>query len=1242
MRPLGPLPAYTLGGGRQGTGVRPLSQAPASAASQTSRRGAVPAPCTQTLENYSPSLKGARYPSSMGDRLQRPFAGCDTGKPAPGAPPLTVLPPTAPPDAGKGTDWVFLGFGMAGGSRGRPPMAAEPDPVQPLRRRSPHGEVGPTVAVAPPHSGVKDFDFGPGGGLGSEGLDFRHDGVPDPVAAEIRDRHGAYPGLLPGDVPDPDLETRQPAGAVDARDLVSSAVRSPPPRKSVGPALFAGAIGPAQLPGMTAAAGPDAPSRDLSFITRATQRSLGGGGGGGARAVGRAGSIAEAGADADQRFREANNDFISGVPGARERLQGADQDYKDAREAYRKLQRERNIGVSFEEAVRRAREQAAVEDKIRKRAEVLEQRAFDRNSRAAGKRRSARERRFGNLSGKDSGEWRAVDYVSARIALDRARGEYREVIRDARRTLEDLRGKEDRDATAAREQALVALAPELRASADAAVNEAKHARNAAEAALAAAAPGDMPAAAQAVRDREEDLAAAERAHDRVERLLGTGAFKDLVKTTEDAIRQAEGARKEYEAAAERLKDLTLGSSTQDARDAAAADLSEKQRALEEAIAELVEYLTLLHIATQPPPPKPPPGQEPDEITTAGPVVPAEACKKPPQCGVPPCLPFQDSRYDCECHWEWVGGAVPVGGKGKVMGGQAAGFGGPKPFDGSAFQRMADRAPSAKYHSPDREGVRTPPDGAAAGIGPQSVGPFGGAPIEYAASPNVSPAAGYVFVPPVPLAPQDGLAPPAPKPPAKPPARSTSESTGIARWFRRAAEYWTDAFSGDEAAEPQQVRGPAPPLAPYLVDPFSQETLRTRMSLPKGEPTRYFELLLENTPESVSEADRLVERYKPASQKIREIEQRIEAYVRERNSVSDRQDLTPAQRQQLLENLRVSITRERNDLDTVVPAGWRGFHDYIQEERGHEVAFRVAQNAVRTAEKLRWEWERLDEEKLTLQSAMRARDDSRNVFTDFAERSAELQRAFEFSEQAYRRYEEARIEALKALERVPQHPADELSPVPASPREAYEAVRDKVQEAVEEWAGAKGVGGRRPSEPGARKSGARRRRAGWTGNREPLRPEDSRQERSSGGRWEPSRIRSVLGGVLTDHYSDREIELGRDGEKGQIREREIRAALLLEERVGTLRRDPLDRGDWVDENGRVYDGIGPLDEATRDFSLEKYIKAIRKHVDTPSKSQVDEFVIDLRGLSPQDQHLVRCEVECLRSSGQGRTISLQGE
>ena len=1241
MRPLGPLPAYTLGGGSRGTGVRPLSQAPASAASQTSRRDAVPAPCAQTLENYSPSLKGARYPSSMGDRLQRPFAGCDTGKPASGAPALTVLPPTAPPDAGKGTEWVFLGFGMAGGSRGRPPMAAEPDPVQPLRRRSPHGEVGPTVAVAPPHSGVKDFDFGPGGGLGSEGIDFGFDGVPDPVAAEIRDRHGAYPGLLPGDVPDPDLETRQPAGALDARDLHSSSVRSPSPRKAVGPALFAGAIGPGQFPGMTTALGPDSPSRDLSFLTRATQRSLGGGGGGGARSVGKAGSIAEVGAEADRRFRQANSDFIGGAPGAWERLQSADQDYKDAREAYRQLQRERNIGVSFEEAVRRAQEQAAVDDKIQRRAAVLEQRAFELDSRAAGKRRSARERRFGNLSGKNQGEWRAVDYAGARIALDRARGEFRDVIREARQTLKDLRGKEDRDATAARGRSLSDLGPEMNAIAQAGVDRAESALDAARQRLDQASPEDVEARAAEVTERMRDLSAARKFRERTLAQAGLGSFKDLVKATERAIADAEGARQEYEAAAERLKDLTLGSSTEDERDAAAKNLAEKQKALDEAIAELVEYLTWLHVATNPPPPRPAPGKEPEEFTTYGPVVPAEACKKPPQCGVPPCLPFKDSRYDCECHWEWIGVGAPVGGKGKVMGSQAAGFGGPKPLDESAFERMADPPPSAKYHSPDSDGVRTPPDGAAAGIGPQSVGPFGGAPIECAASPNISPAAGFVFVPPVPLAPQDGLAPPAPKPPAKPPARSTSESTGIGRWFRRAAKYWTDAFSGDEAAEPQQVRGPAPPLAPYLVDPFSQETLRTRMSLPKGEPTRYFELLLENTPESVSEAERLVERYKPASQKIREIEQRIEAHVRARNAVLDRNDLSPSQRQQLLENLRVSIAREREDLDTVVPAGWRGFHDYIQEERKHEVALRSAETAVKTAERLRGEWEELNEKKTALQLEMRARDDSRNVFTDFAEKSTELQRAFRLADQAYRRFEEARLEALEAFERVPQHPADELSPVPPSAQEAYEAARDKVVEAMEEWAGAKGVSG-----GGARSTGVRRRRTPKPGDdgppsRRPIEPRDSRTTSVSEWLAAARRLRSAFGGVLSDHYTDREILLGKDPAiGGKVREMEIRAARLLEERVGTLQRDEVHGGDFVDENGRVYDAIGPLEGGER-WTLDQFVQSIRNHLDNPKKDMVDEFVIDLRGLTPAEQQSVRCAVGCLTSFDRAR-VSFQGE
>ena len=713
VRPLGPLPAYTLGGGSRGTGVRPLSQAPASAASQTSRRGSVPAPCTQTLENYSPSLKGARYPSSMGDRLQRPFAGCDTGKPAPGAP-LTVSPPTAPPDAGKGTDWVFLGFGMAGGSRDRPPMAAEPDPVQPLRRRSPHGEVGPTVAVAPPHSGVKDFDFGPGGGLGSEGLDFGFDGVPDPVAAEIRDRHGAYPGLLPGDVPDPDLETRQPAGALDSRDLVSSAVRKPRRAKAIGPGFAAGAIGPGQLPGMTTALGPDSPSRDLSLLTRATQRSLGGGGGGGVVRGGRAAGLAEQAAVLLSAREEATWQLRQrGDTTAVTAVLQAHAAYESVSDAYRKLQRERNIGLSFEKAVARARERARTDEMIRRLA-------AERVARADWRRFDARWARFRGISGDARGYDRARAYGQAREDLDRARGDVRNQIRDARNALLDLRGKEDTEATTQRIATL-------------------------EAALERARLDKDPTAVW--------MASAD--------LVRFGEFEDLIESAGRAVDRAEEARESYEEAADDLRRASLrGGDIADATKA----LDEAREEVRKALERLLEVMVLVDEATRAGrPPDPPEDAKGGGKKRKGPRLPWWACSGPNAAAAdckgrkwcPKCGPHE---VCVACWWEMVPSSGAGGGKGKVLGREGASL-------GDAGRRMPQltrlrtgEQPAAKYHSPDREGVRTPPDGAAAGIGPQSVGPFGGAPIAYYASPNESEADGAGPGQKPAVAPRDSAAP----------------------------------------------------------------------------------------------------------------------------------------------------------------------------------------------------------------------------------------------------------------------------------------------------------------------------------------------------------------------------------------------------------------------------------------------------------------------------------------------------
>ena len=275
----------------------------------------------------------------------------------------------------------------------------------------------------------------------------------------------------------------------------------------------------------------------------------------------------------------------------------------------------------------------------------------------------------------------------SRVARDRARGEVRNQIRDARNALLDLRGKEDTEATRQRIAALEAAVERARLDKD----------------------------PTAVWMASADLAR-------------FGEFEDLIESAGRAVDRAEEARESYEEAADDLRRASLrGGDIADATKA----LDEAREEVRKALERLLEVMVLVDEATRAGrPPDPPEDAKGGGKKRKGPRLPWWACSGPNAAAAdckgrkwcPKCGPHE---VCVACWWEMVPSSGAGGGKGKVLGREGASL-------GDAGRRMPQltrlrtgEQPAAKYHSPDREGVRTPPDGAAAGIGPQSVGPFGG-------------------------------------------------------------------------------------------------------------------------------------------------------------------------------------------------------------------------------------------------------------------------------------------------------------------------------------------------------------------------------------------------------------------------------------------------------------------------------------------------------------------------------------
>jgi hypothetical protein len=99
---------------------------------------------------------------------------------------------------------------------------------------------------------------------------------------------------------------------------------------------------------------------------------------------------------------------------------------------------------------------------------------------------------------------------------------------------------------------------------------------------------------------------------------------------------------------------------------------------------------------------------------------------------------------------------------------------------------------------------------------------------------------------------------------------------------------------------------------------------------------------------------------------------------------------------------------------------------------------------------------------------------------------------------------------------------------------------------------------------------------------------------------------------------RRREIGTDPVKGRFSPEEELAAIELEKRTATLRRDPSGDADWIDGIGQNYDAVGPVPTIMPPgwFALASFLDQIVRHA-----RKADFAVVDVRNLSQTDRDAV---------------------
>ena len=450
------------------------------------------------------------------------------------------------------------------------------------------------------------------------------------------------------------------------------------------------------------------------------------------------------------------------VEGVWNLMEGIASSIHEAKQEYDRERRAKHIGETFQQALDRQRRR-------QERAEALRGLAERHMAGADAKRWSKRELRLIGLSlTRSRGEWRRVDWEVAEAAISEARSA-RGFALHARSRLLDLRKKEYHPKSP-KERAAIEKRPGGIDGAETRLFWAQQAHTIAK--------SELETAKKALRRAHEEGTPAERnaaeaafwtALDQLEKAEDQArweaknlqnlekGFERLVHAVDSAIQLVDEASSQVEKLALDLKRIVNGLGNKDAQDDASTRLIDAKENLRKELERLVRLLKELENRTRPPDPEPappPPDQPPDKagdpppppVTVYGPAIPPELCHLlavKPTCSSPFCDTCPDGT-ECEegsCTKEYVPApGVPGGVKGK--GPQIAGGTMTLQAPGAASGGPGDWQPRENVHFAGDPPVRTPPDGAASGLGAaeSAVAPFGSAPVPYYASPDESEAA----------------------------------------------------------------------------------------------------------------------------------------------------------------------------------------------------------------------------------------------------------------------------------------------------------------------------------------------------------------------------------------------------------------------------------------------------------------------------------------------------------------------
>jgi hypothetical protein len=154
--------------------------------------------------------------------------------------------------------------------------------------------------------------------------------------------------------------------------------------------------------------------------------------------------------------------------------------------------------------------------------------------------------------------------------------------------------------------------------------------------------------------------------------------------------------------------------------------------------------------------------------------------------------------------------------------------------------------------------------------------------------------------------------------------------------------------------------------------------------------------------------------------------------------------------------------------------------------------------------------------------------------------------------------------------------------------------------------------------------------------------DAAEIAANGGK----KFKIVEGSRTIGYHADRPsaerwLDLASDPAIGRLRPDEAETALRVEQNQGTtLRRynpPPGSKGDWIDGNNVIYDGVSPAPSAHFANQLDNWKASLADHI-----AKVDRAVVDLngRGLTPAQVQQIRDHINGLSAADKAKIILLE--